>query len=89
MLFNEQGIIDIDEMIAQEPSFQNIMADGMVTEEELSEQSQRVMDLLHEAEQRFNDEDQIFIKRLFAETNVLSAIYSYYELQNLTNHGDL
>ena len=89
MLFNEQGINDIDEMIAQEPSFQNIMADGMVTEEELSEQSQRVMDLLHEAEQRFNDEDQIFIKRLFAETNVLSAIYSYYELQNLTNHGDL
>ena len=89
MLFNEQGIIDIDEMIAQEPSFQNIMADGMVTEEELSVQSLRVMDLLHEAEQRFNDEDQVFIKRLFAETNVLSAIYRYYELQNLTNHGNL
>ena len=89
MLFNEQGIIDIDEMIAQEPSFQNIMADGMVTEEEISEQSQRVMDLLHEAEQRFNDEDQLFIKRLFAETNVLSAIYRYYELQNLNHYGNL
>lgn len=89
MLFNEQGILDIDEMIAQEPSFQNIMADGIVTEEELREQSERVIALLHEAEQRFNDDDQQFIKTLFAETNVLSAIYRYYELQNLNNNGNL
>ena len=89
MLFNEQGIIDIDEMIAQEPSFQNIMADGVVTDEELRQQSERVIDLLHEAQQRFNDDDLQFIKVLFAETNVLSAIYRYYELQNLNHYGDL
>ena len=52
MLFNKQGIIDIDEMIAQEPSFQNIMADGVVTDEELRLQSERVIALLHEAQQR-------------------------------------
>ena len=89
MLFNEQGILDIDEMIAQEPSFQNIMANGVVTGEELRQQSERVIALLHEAEQRFNDDDQQFIKTLFAETNVLSAIYRYYELQNLNHYGDL
>lgn len=89
MLFNEQGILDIDEMIAQEPSFQNIMADGIVTDEELRQQSERVIALLHEAQQRFNDDDLQFIKTLFAETNVLSAIYRYYELQNLNQHGDL
>lgn len=89
MLFNKQGILDIDEMIAQEPSFQNIMADGIVTEEELCEQSERVISLLHEAERRFSDDDQQFIKTLFAETNVLSAIYRYYELQNLNNYGNL
>jgi hypothetical protein len=89
MLFNKQGIIDIDEMIAQEPSFQNIMADGVVTDEELRLQSERVIALLHEAQQRFDDEDQLFIKRLFAETNVLSAIYRYYELQNLNHYGNL
>ncbi len=89
MLFNEQGILDIDEMIAQEPSFQNIMADGVITGEELRQQSERVIALLHEAEQRFNADDQQFIKTLFAETNVLSAIYRYYELQNLNHHGDL
>ena len=89
MLFNKQGIIDIDEMIAQEPSFQNIMADGVVTDEELRQQSERVIALLHEAQQRFNDDDLQFIKTLFAETNVLSAIYRYYELQNLNHYGDL
>ena len=89
MFFNEQGILDIDEMIAQEPSFQNIMADGVVTDEELRQQSERVIALLHEAEQRFNDDDLQFIKTLFAETNVLSAIYRYYELQNLNHYGDV
>lgn len=82
-LFNEQGIIDMDEMIAQVPSFQAIMEDSIVTDEELQNQSQRVITLLHEAEQRFNAEDLQFIKTLFAEANVLSAIYHYYELQNI------
>ena len=89
MLFNEQGIINMDELIAQQPSFQKIMADGIVTEEELKEQSERVINLLHEAEQRFSEEEQQFIKQLFSETNVLSAIYHYHELQNLNNYGNL
>ena len=89
MLFNEQGFLDIDEMIANELSFQNIMADGVVTEEELRKQSEHVINLLHEAEQRFSADELQFIKKLFAETNVLSAIYHYYELQNLNNHGNI
>lgn len=84
MLFNEQGFIDIDEMISKEPSFQSIMEDGIVTAEELSKQSELVEGLLHEAEKRFNEEDQLFIKKLLAETNVLSTVYRYYELQNLS-----
>ena len=83
MIFNEQGYLDIDGMIAAEPSFQNIMDDGIVTEEELHSQIDKVINLMHEAEDRFNDEDQHFIKKLFAETNVLSAIYQFYELQTL------
>ena len=83
MLFNEQGILNIDELVIKQPSFRKIMSDGIVTEEELAEQSQNVLTLLHETEQRFSEEDQEFINRLFAETNVLSAIYHYYQLQNL------
>lgn len=83
MIFNEQGFIDIDEMIAIEPSFQKIMEDGMVTSEELHEQTERVINLLHEVENRLREDDQLLVKRLLAETNVLSAIYHYFELQNI------
>lgn len=83
MIFNKQGFIDIDEMIAQEPSFQKIMQDGIVTDDELQQQSERVISLLHEVENRLSEEDQKLVKRLFAETNVLSAIYHYYSLQNI------
>lgn len=83
MIFNEQGFIDIDEMIAQEPSFQKIMQDGIVTDDELQQQSDRVVSLLHEVENRLSEDDQLLVKRLFAETNVLSAIYHYYSLQNI------
>ena len=83
MIFNQQGILDIDGMIAAAPSFQKIMDDGIVTDEELSQQTDKVINLMREAERRFSEEDQLFIKLLFAETNVLSAIYQYYELQEL------
>lgn len=83
MIFNEQGYLDIDEMIAQEPSFQKIMKDGIVTDEELLQQSDLVLNLLHEIEEKFDEEEQRLVKKLFAETNVLSAIYRLYELQNL------
>ena len=83
MIFNEQGFIDIDEMIAQEPSFQKIMQDGIVTDDELQQQSERVINLLHEVENRLNEDDQLLVKKLFTETNVLSAIYHYYSLQNI------
>ena len=83
MLFNEQGFIDIDEMIAQEPSFQKIMQDGIVTDNELKQQSELVISLLHEVENRLSEDDQLLIKRLFAETNVLTAIYHYHSLQNI------
>ena len=83
MIFNKQGFIDIDEMIAQEPSFQKIMEDGVVTDDELRGQTETVISLLHEVEDRFSETDQMLVKRLFVETNVLSAIYHYYELQNI------
>ena len=83
MLFNEQGFIDIDEMIAQEPSFQKIMQDGIVTDDELQQQSERVISLLHEVENRLSEDNQLLVQKLFAETNVLSAIYHYYSLQNI------
>ncbi len=83
MFFNEQGIIDIDGLVKGQPSFQKIMEDGVVTDEELYEQSERVMKQLKEAEKRFDKDDLRFIKSLFAEANVLSVLYKYHERQTL------
>lgn len=70
-------------MIAQEPSFQKIMQDGIVTGDELKQQSEKVVSLLHEVENRLSEEEQQLVKRLFVETNVLTAIYHYHSLQNI------
>ena len=43
MFFNEKGILDIDEMVTNNASFKNIMADGVVTEEEVKAQSDKVI----------------------------------------------
>ena len=86
---NQPELLDIDEIISNSTSFKNIMADRIVTDKEMQEQSDRVVSLLNEAETRFKGDDLAFIKRLFAEANVLSAIYHYYELQNLSNNVNL
>ena len=80
---------DIEEMITHEDSFQKIMADGRVTDEELHEQAIRVLNLLHEVEHRLNPDDLNLVRKLFAETNVLTAVYHYHELQKLSYNGNL
>lgn len=76
-------LLNVDELIVNRPSFKKIMEDGIVTDKELQEQTELVTNLLKEADRRFNAEDLEFIKELIAETNVLSAVYHYHELQNL------
>ena len=86
---NLPELLKIDEMIAQQPSFIKIMADGIVTDEELKEQSERVASLLEETEKRFQGDDLQFVKELLAETNALATVYHYHELQNFTNHVNI
>ncbi len=76
-------LLNVDELIVNRPSFKKIMEDGIVTDKELQEQTELVTNLLKEADRRFNAEDLEFIKELIAETNVLSAVYHYHELQKL------
>ena len=54
--FDETGLLNIDDIILQQPSFQKIMADGIVTEEELTEQSTRVITLLKSLEKDLSPE---------------------------------
>lgn len=58
MLFNEQGILNLDEVVMNHPSWQKIMADGIVTAEELTMQADTVTALLHRVDETLNDEQK-------------------------------
>ena len=83
MFFNEEGILNIDEMVVNNASFKNIMEDGVITEEEIKTQSDKVVAMLRDMEAKYSDEQLSEIKSLIAEMNVLYAVYNYHSLSNL------
>lgn len=72
--FDDNGMLNIDELIAEQPSFIKIMEDGVVTEEELQEQSMRVESILKDIEQTASPEIIEKVRHLLAEMSVLVAI---------------
>lgn len=83
MFFNEKGILNIDEMVANNVSFKRIMEDNTVDENEIKEQSDKVVAMLHQMEKEFSEEQLLKVKELLVETSVLYAIYNYYSIQHL------
>lgn len=83
IFFDENGILNVDEAVAKQPSFMKIMEDALVTDSELAEQSSRVLALFQKAETELNDTQKELVKDLLVESNVLQAIYQYYQLQNI------
>lgn len=73
-LFDQYGALNIEELIVNQPSFLKIIEDGVVTKEEIQEQSDRVIAILKEIDLSFNDEQKTKIKELLAELSVLLAI---------------
>jgi hypothetical protein len=56
------------------PSFQKIVEDQVITEEEIREQSERVANILKEIEEKCNDEQIELVRNLLAEVSVFVAI---------------
>jgi hypothetical protein len=83
MFFNEDGILNIDEMIVNNASFKNIMEDGAVTEDEIKAQSDKVVALLQDMETKYNEEQLAEIKKVLVESSVLYAVYNFYSIQNI------
>ena len=50
VFFNEDGSLKINEIIMSQPSFVKIMEDGVVTADELEEQSRRVLSIFRKIE---------------------------------------
>jgi hypothetical protein len=61
MFFNEEGILNIDEMVVNNASFKNIMEDGVITEEEIKAQSDNVVAMLRNLKfTHFKLKDRLF-----------------------------
>ena len=83
MFFNEEGILNIDEAVLETPSYKKIMEDGIVTEEELVNQAQKVVSMLQTMEKKYNEEQLLEIKALLTEASVLYAVYKIHSIQNI------
>ena len=83
MFFNEEGILNIDEMVVNNDSFKNIMEDGVVSEEEIKAQAEKVVAIFHDMEAKYSEEQLTEIKNLIVESSVLYAVYNYYSVQNI------
>ena len=83
MFFNEQGMLNLDEAVMNQPTFKKIMEDGIVTEQEIKEQSERIVSKLKSMEKNYTEEQQREIKELLVEAGVLFTTSQYHALQSL------
>lgn len=72
--FDENGILLLDEYLIQMPSFKKIMEDGIVSPNEVMEQSHRVVELMKELESRLEPSTRELATRVLCELSVLYAI---------------
>lgn len=79
--FEEDGILNIDDLIMEQPSFQKIVEDGIITEEELQQQSARVIASLKAFERSASPEQIDQVREILAEVSVLVAVRNLFEKQ--------
>lgn len=77
--FEEDGILNIDDLVMAQPSFQKMIEDGVITEKELHEQSNRVISSLKAFEATATEEQIDQVRELLAEISVLVAARQIFE----------
>ena len=84
-LFDPYGNLNIDELIAEQPSFQKIMADKTVTPEEIQAQANHVAALLHDFEKTASPDQIELMRKILAELSVLVAVNDYIKSSQTTS----
>ena len=80
-LFDEEtGYLIIDELAMKRDSYAKVLADNVVTEKEIKEQSDLVLDYLKKMDQKLNEEEQEMVIDLICEMAVLYEISRLAEL---------
>lgn len=67
------------EQIGNSESFRKIMEDGLVTEQELAQQADRVNSLISTIEDKFSAEDFALVSELITELSVFYTITKFNE----------
>lgn len=80
---SKTNIMDFESIMMNNASLMKILEDGVVTEEEIMEQSQKVMDLIAKLEQACTQEQLQLIQEFIAEMNALYVAYNYNELLSI------
>ncbi|MTV48850.1 hypothetical protein GJ688_07625 [Heliobacillus mobilis] len=70
----ETGILLLDEYVSGTDSFQRIMKDGTVSDQEIMEQSHKVVSLLKELESRLSPEEKLLVTDALCELSVLYVL---------------
>lgn len=83
MFFNEDGTLNFRELLADTPSFRTIMEDGMISQDEVDAQFEKVNSLLRSMEARYDAAVMKDVMTVMAESCVLYAIQNYYSLQGI------
>lgn len=74
MFITENGLLDLDSIIINNPSYQKIMEDGIVTDEEIQEQAEKIDSMLKDMKSKYTPEQYAEAQKLIAEVSVLLAI---------------
>lgn len=65
-------------------SFRKIMEDGVITEEEIKAQSDKVLAMLRSMEVKYSAEQLAEIRDMLVESSVLYALYNIYSIQSIS-----
>lgn len=82
-LFDENGMLNIADIEAENPSYKAIMEDGVVTDQELKDQADATLASLHRLQELCSEEQQDAVLSAITDMSVLFAAYHNYELQQL------
>lgn len=80
-LLDENGLLNLPDIVSSHPSYKAIMEDGIVSESELRQQSETTIASLRKLQNICNSEQQSAILDAISEMAVLFAVYHNYELQ--------
>ena len=82
-LFDENSMLNIADIVAENPSYKAIMEDGVVTDQELKDQADATLASLHRLQELCSEEQQDAVLSAITDMSVLFAAYHNLNFSNL------